>query len=145
MEKGIVIVSEWIDKKTMRDIESIVERKVLGFSRIDYVFYTHDKKHSFEDCPQKNIYLTSKDFSLFGKLRNTMLKQILQEKDVNYLIINVEGSGSILKKIIKNSRLISVGINLSDLSFNNLAIAIEAGTTEEFFEKTNNYLHKIKN
>jgi|SRR5690554_309372 len=145
MEKKLIILSEWKGKTEFQKLKSNVENHIDEVSSFHYLLCLKNAK-MIEEVPKipSVDYYTKKDFSLFGKVKNPTLKDLLTEEGNSILVVAVETPFSLLNKTIKNSKLMSIGIEMEilpkfDLSFKDSKL--EQGN---FFKQINNYLTKIQ-
>lgn len=145
MEKKLVILSDWKNKSEFQKMKSDVEEQI---SRVDTFFYLFcvDNPKMIEELPQipSVYYLSKKDFSIFGGIKTPALRGLLINEKSAVLIVATETTSPLLKKTIKKSKLLSIGMMKDalprfDISFKD--VDLKDG---KFFKQINNYLTKIQ-
>lgn len=144
MKKKIIIISEWKSENEFQQLKASVEGNITDVASFYYLL-TVDNPKSIEELPQKEnvYYLSKKDFNLFGKIKTPKVGEFLTDSK-SVLIIAMEKENSLLKKVLKHSKLMSIGIEKEtlpkfDLSFTDSQIA-----GGKLFKQINNYLTKIQ-
>lgn len=144
MEKELLIVAEWKDKQAFHLLEKQVEENISHSGTTHYLFCLSSKKE-IENIPKvpQVSFVTKQDFSLFGKFKSTKKQQLLADKR-KVLIVAFDESTSLLKKVIKNTQILTVGIESEKLPTFDVAFKNTELKNGKFFQQLNNYLNKIK-
>lgn len=145
MGKNLIVLSDWTSKSDYQRLKTEVEENIPTGASFSYLFCIQKAK-DVEELPHipKVYYVSKKDFSLFGKLKNLQLQKILQNRDSGILIGTSELNTSLYKRVMKNTQLISIGIeskNPPDFSISFKNADLKNG---DFYKKINNYLTKIQ-
>src|SRR5690554_7688921 len=82
MEKKLIILSEWKGKTEFQKLKSNVENHIDEVSSFHYLLCLKNAK-MIEEVPKipSVDYYTKKDFSLFGKVKNPTLKDLLTRSE----------------------------------------------------------------
>ena len=111
MKKKIIIISNWKSKDEFQQLKSNVENNISGVESFYYLACIDDPK-KIETLPliSSVYYLSKRDFSIFGKIKTPLLRGLLMKESAGLLIAAIETETVLLKKVLKHSKLMSVGI-----------------------------------
>ena len=145
MGKKLIILSDWKSKSDYQQLQSEVEGNISGVDTFFYLF-SIDKPKIIEELPQipSVYYFSKKDFSLFGGIKTPTLRGLLINEKDGILIVAKEKTSSLLKKILKNSKLMSIGMVKETLPKFDLSFKDTQLKQGEFFKQINNYITKIQ-
>jgi hypothetical protein len=143
--KKLQIISVWEGKLAFKGLQSLVKKYFNDGYSVDYLFYLENHKKS-EDIPvRKDVnHFTKKDFSFFGKFKNTAITTIINQPADKKQIITVEPSSKWIKKLIKHSQLVNFGMESEELITFDIAFLDATVTTEKLFQHVNKYIIKIQ-
>lgn len=144
--KNIIVLTTWKDSEILNRLKMNVESSIQGDFTYTYIIEVA-KKEDLEKIPGGNGVLaySKKDFSIFGKLKNDNIKNLLRKRDDGFLLV-ASSEGKLFKNILKASSLISLG----QVSENKLPLTItfsdETGGagSKNLFQSMNEYINKIK-
>jgi hypothetical protein len=143
--KKVVILSEWTSEGDFQQLKSSAEKNISDVETFHYLCSTKKSLKS-EDLPKiSNLYyLSKKDFTLFGKIKTPFLRELLINNSKGVLIVAMEKRSQLLGKVLRHSKLRSIGMekdNLPDfeLSFTNAQLV-----DGKLFKQIDKYLNKIK-
>ncbi|PWH87175.1 DUF6913 domain-containing protein [Brumimicrobium oceani] len=144
MKKRIIIISEWKSEKEFQQLKNNVERNISSAESFYYLLTVNQPK-SIAELPQieQVYYLSKKDFNLFGKIKTPKLTEVLSTSK-GVLIVAMEKDNSLLKSVLKHSKLISVGMEQETLSKFDLSFSDSSLSEGKLFKQINNYLIKIQ-
>ncbi len=144
MKKEIIIISEWKNENEFQQLKSSVEGNISNVTSFYYLL-TVDNPKSIEELPQKEnvYYLSKRDFNLFGKIKTPKVGKFLMDSK-SVLIIAMEKENSLLKKVLKHSKLMSIGMEKKTLPNFDLSFTDSQLSGGKLFKQTNNYLTKIQ-
>lgn len=146
MVKEVVIFDVWKSLEDFEKLRSLAEKNLSDVETFVYLLFVKHKKQA-ENLPKMEgvCFLTKKDFSIFNKVKSPLVKDILKCNKTKVLIVGSTESASILKKVIKNTDLVTFGIENGLLPKRAVSIVHEKGMIDRpYFEKINKYLIKIK-
>jgi hypothetical protein len=145
MVKKLIILSEWRGKPESQQLKTDVENNISGVASFFYLFIVQNPK-LIEDLPQlpSVSYLSKKDFSIFGKIKTPMLRGLLINEKSGVLVVATDKVSALLKKTLKNSKLISIGIEMETLPKFDLSFKDTEFKEGKIFKQINNYLSKIQ-
>lgn len=145
MEKKLIVLADWKGKSEFQQLKTDVEDCIQNGNTFFYLFCIDDHK-LIEGLPHipSVSYLSKKEFSIFGKLKTPMLRALLINEGSGVLIVAAEKPSKLLLKTLKNSKLMSIGMEKEtlpkfDISFKNSELK-----DGKFFKQINNYLTKIQ-
>lgn len=145
MKKKIIVISNWKNKDDFHQLKANVENNLENIESFYYLLITENPK-KIEDLPQiPNLYyLSKKDFSIFGKLKTPMLRGLLMNQKEGILIAAMENESVLLKKVMKFSNLMSIGIEKETLPNFDLSFRDSQLIGGKLFKQISNYLTKIQ-
>lgn len=145
MGKKLVILSSWKGKDDFQHLKSTLEKNITGNNTVFYLICV-DQPKLIEELPQMPSvnYLSKKDFSLFGKIKTLELRGLLINEKNGVLIVAMEESNSLLNKVIKHSKLMSIGMDKESLPRFDITFKGAELNSGVFFKQINNYLTKIQ-
>src|SRR5690554_6535540 len=116
MGKKLVILSSWKERDDFQHLKSMLEKNITGNNTVCYLICV-DQPMLIEELPQMLSvnYLSKEDFSLFGKIKTPELRVLLINEKNGVLIVAMEESNSLLNKVIKHSKLMSIGMDKESL------------------------------
>ncbi|HZH86566.1 MAG TPA: hypothetical protein VFD77_04565 [Brumimicrobium sp.] len=145
MEKKLIVLADWKGESEFQQFKTDVEACIQNGNTFFYLFCIDNHK-LIEGLPHiPNVsYLSKKEFSMFGKLKTPMLRALLINENSGVLIVAAEKPSKLLLKTLKNSKLMSIGMEKEtlpkfDISFKNSELK-----DGKFFKQINNYLTKIQ-
>lgn len=145
MKRKIIVLTEWFDEKQFYQLKQEAENNFSNAEEVSFLVWVNKSKE-LESLPKIDgvNYLTKKDYSFFGKLKNTAIKSMLKNNSSTGLVIALEKEKPFLKRILKNTSLKTMGIESDsslkfDLSFSETTL--KGG---DFFKKLDKYLTKIQ-
>lgn len=143
MKKLIVILSKWKGKNAFQLLKSQVESNLLGDYEFAYILLINkaDNKEELPYIPNVR-FIGKKDFSFFGKLKNSAIIDLLKN-NIGFLICADDSGDKMNNKVLKYSKLKSIGIAAPQLP--DFDIAFKNASLDEggLFKQINNYLAKI--
>lgn len=145
MKKKLIVLTEWLDEKQFYQLKLEVEKNISNVNEFAYLVWVNKHK-TIEVLPEINgvNYLTAKDFSLFGKLKNKAVESQLKTNPSTAIIIALEQEKKFIKRVLKNTKLTTIGIhNISSFEFD-LSFTETTLKEGDFFRKIDNYLTKIQ-
>lgn len=145
MKKKLIVLTEWLDEKQFYQLKLEVEKNISNVNEFVYLVWVNKHK-IIEVLPEINgvNYLTAKDFSLFGKLKNKAVESQLKTNPSTAIIIALEQEKKFIKRVLKNTKLTTIGIhNISSFEFD-LSFTETTLKEGDFFRKIDNYLTKIQ-
>lgn len=145
MGKKLIILTDWESKSDYQNLKAEIEKDISCAESFTYLFCIKKAKE-VEDLPHipKVHYISKKDFSLFGKLKTIHLKKLLQKRESGILIGASEINSLLYRRIIKNTKLISIGIEKEKPPYFKISFKNTDLKSGGFFIKINNYLTKIE-
>lgn len=145
MKKKLIVLTEWLDEKQFYQLKLEVEKNISNVNEFAYLVWVNKHK-IIEVLPEINgvNYLTAKDFSLFGRLKNKAVESQLKTNPSTAIIIALEQEKKFIKRVLKNTKLPTIGIhNISSFEFD-LSFTETTLKEGDFFRKIDNYLTKIQ-
>lgn len=145
MGKELIILTDWTDKSDYQKLKTEIEKVISSADSFTYLFCIQKAKE-VEELPHipKVHYISKRDFSFFGKLKTIELKKILQKKDSGILIGTSKLDSKLYKRVLKKSKLISIGTEKESLPYFNISFKDTNLKGDDFYKKINNYLTKIQ-
>ncbi|RFC53214.1 DUF6913 domain-containing protein [Brumimicrobium aurantiacum] len=142
--KNIVVVSIWDGEAAFKKLINDLQRNIELEVQYSYIIL-HPNQKKKEALPQlKNAFFVSKhDFSIFGKLKNEKVRQILNLSH-GVLIAAIEKENKLLFKLLKLSKLTSIGMEQEELPNFDLSFRKSQLKDGKLFKEINNYLTKIQ-
>lgn len=145
MKKKLIVLTEWLDEKQFYQLKLEVEKNISNVNEFAYLVWVNKHK-IIEVLPEINgvNYLTAKDFSLFGKLKNKAVESQLKTNPSTAIIIALEQEKKFIKRVLNNTKLPTIGMhNISSFEFD-LSFTETTLKEGDFFRKIDNYLTKIQ-
>ncbi|MFA5573559.1 MAG: hypothetical protein WC994_00750 [Brumimicrobium sp.] len=145
MEKMGIVYLNWQGLDEFQRLQSDIERTISQISSFIYIIRTKNPKEA-EQLPKidRVIFITKKDFSVFGKLRNKRIIEILNNEKMGIVIFASTIHDNFFKRILKTSKLKSVGIENSDLPDFDLSFKNIEKIDDNYFQQINKYLSQIQ-
>jgi len=145
MKKELVIVAKWEGEHDFQHLKSLIEKNISDIASFSYILWVK-KVEKKVDLPEiKDVYyLTKKDFNLFRKLKNDKVRKCLEKTPNKALLIAVEKEFPALKRILKNSNLLTIGMANEDLPDFDISIQDTELKEGKFFKQLDYYLTKIQ-
>lgn len=146
MVNEVVIYDVWKSLEDFEKLQSLAEKNLSQVKTFSYLLFVKHKKQA-ENLPRIEgvYYLNKKDFSIFNKVKSQVVKDLLKNNNSKVLIVGSVKSDSIFKKVMKNTNLVTVGMENGILPNRAFTIMHENGMIDKsYFEKINKYLIKFK-
>lgn len=146
MKKSLLIVAPWKDENSFRKLQKEVESALEIEGVFTYLFWVRKSQNKPELLFQENgVYcLSNKSYSLFGRLRDDKLKDLLKKDGSTALLVAFEEPMPFLKRLLKNTNLPTIGMSKENLPNFDISISETELKDGKFFKQLNNYLSKIK-
>lgn len=145
MKKKIIIISNWKSKDDFQQLKANAEQNISDVASFYYLICIDNPK-KIEDLPQlpSIYYLSKRDFTILGKIKTPMLRGLLLNESKGVLITAMEEETPLLNKILKQSKLMSIGMEKETLPSFDLSFKDSQLLGGKLFKQINNYLTKIQ-
>lgn len=145
MKKKIIVISEWKNVVDFQQLKANVENNISNVESFTYLFFVQNSKVISELPKVSSVsYISKRDFTLFGKIKTPGLIEVLNKENEGVLIVAMDSPNGLLKKVLKHSKLMSIGMERESLPNFDLSFSDSQLEGGKFFKQINNYLTKIQ-